>query len=76
MLIRYRDFQKIVIWLLMPAIIAAFIILPDFVPLAVLPATLFLIGFLEIVRGIRSVRQQRLCTACHFEIGSRSPPTV
>ncbi len=75
MLIRDRDFQKIGIWLLILALIAAFIILPDFGPLAILPDILVLIVFLEIVCTIQATARQRVSTACHFEILPRSPPT-
>ncbi len=74
MLIRDRDFQKIAIPLLILAFIAAFIILPDSGPLAILPEILVLIAFLEIVCRIQASQQQRLSAASHFEILPRSPP--
>ena len=75
MLIRDRGFQRIGIWLLLPALVAAFIILPGFGPLAVLPEILVLIALLEIVCAIQLPPQQRVCFACHFKILPRSPPT-
>jgi hypothetical protein len=75
MLIRDRGFKKIAIWLLIPAFVAAFIILPGFCPLAILPEILVLIVFLEIVYASQPTLQQRICAACHFEILPRSPPT-
>ena len=74
MLIRDRDFQKIGIWLLILAFVAAFIILPGFDPLAILPEILVLIVFLQIVCAIQPSPRQRVCAACHFEILPRSPP--
>jgi hypothetical protein len=75
MLIRKRGFQKITIWILVPAFVAAFIILPGFDPLALLPEVLVFIVLLEIVCAIQPTPQQRICAACHFEILPRSPPT-
>ena len=73
--IRNRDFQKIGIWLLILAFVAAFIILPGFDPLAILPEILVLIVFLEVVCAIPPTPRQRVCAACHFEVLPRSPPT-
>ena len=75
MLIRDRDFQKIGIWLLIAAVAAAFIVLPDLGPFAVLPEILILIVFLEIVWAIQPTAWQRGCAVYHFEILPRSPPT-
>ncbi len=75
MLIRDRDFQKIVIWLLLPAFVAAFIILPSFDPLALLPELLVFVFLLEIVCAIQPTPQRRVCAACRFEILPRSPPS-
>ena len=76
MLIRDREnFQKIGIWLLILAVVAAFIILPDFGPFAILPEIPVLIAFLEIVYAIQLTSRQHLCAASHFEIQPRSPPT-
>jgi hypothetical protein len=75
MLNRDRDFQKIAIWLLFPAFVVAFIILPGFGPLALLPEILVFIVFLEIVCAIQPTPRQRVCAACHFEILPRGPPT-
>ncbi len=75
MQIRARDFQKTGIWLLMLAVTAAFIILPDFGPLAILPEILILLAFLEVVWAIQLIARQRGCTACLFRILPRSPPT-
>ena len=74
MLIRDREFQRIAIWLLLLAFVAAVIILPDLGPLAILPEILILITLLEIVCAIQPSARQRVCTACHFEILPRSPP--
>ena len=75
MLIRNRDFQKIVIFLLVPAFVSALIILPSFDPLAILPELLVFIIFLEIVCRIQQTPQQRVCAASHFKILPRGPPT-
>ena len=75
MLFRDRDFQKIGIWLLLLAFVAAFLFLPGFDPLATLPEILGSIVFLEIVCAIQPTPQQRVCATCHFEILPRSPPT-
>ena len=75
MLIRDRDFQETAIWLLVPAFVAAFIILPDIGPLAILPEILVFIVFLEIVCAVQPTPQQRICATYHFEILPRSPPT-
>ena len=72
--IRNWDFQKIGIWLLILAILAAFIVLPSFDPLAILPETLVLIAFLEIVCAIQLAQRQRVCAGSHFVILPRSPP--
>jgi hypothetical protein len=74
MLIRDRNFQKIAMWVLVPAFVAAFIILPGFDPLAILPEILVFVVFLEIVCAIQPAPQQRVCAACHFKILPRSPP--
>ena len=75
MQIRDWDSQKIGIWLLILTVVAAFIILPGFDSLAILPEILVLIAFLEIVCAIQPAQRQRVCAACHFEILPRSPPT-
>lgn len=75
MLFRDRDFQRIGIWLLLLAFAAAFIFLPGFDPLAILPEILVLVALLEIVCAIQPTPRQRVCAACHFEILPRSPPT-
>ncbi len=74
MRIRDRNFQKTAIWLLIPAFVAAFVILPAFVPLAILPEILVFIVFLQTVCAIQPTARQRVSAACHFEILPRSPP--
>lgn len=74
MLIRDREFQRIAIWLLLLAFVAAFVILPDLGPLAILPEILVLIALLEIVCAIQPSARQPVCAGSHFEIQARSPP--